>query len=79
MVATTLTVFESFDEDLAVVVAREEARWPRSLKSTTEADHHNVNVGDAAKVQRDEWRQVERLLKESRVSLLRNVVGILAG
>ncbi|GAA5897684.1 uncharacterized protein JCM6883_006783 [Sporobolomyces salmoneus] len=63
LVEESLEAFQLLDEKFAIVVSREEARWPRWIKTTVESDHHNVNIGDAAKKRWEEWGEVKRLLK----------------
>ena len=65
LVQESLAVFEKFDNDLAWVVAREEARWPRWSETTSEHDHCDVYVEDAAKNVLGEWKEVTGLLKVS--------------
>ncbi|GAA5961474.1 hypothetical protein JCM3765_003595 [Sporobolomyces pararoseus] len=58
-----LTIFERFDDNLAWIVAREEAKWPRWLETTSENDHCDVYVEDAAKKLLGEWKEITELLK----------------
>lgn len=61
----TLRVFETFDEELAVLVSRVETKWTRWNKTTDEHDHHGVCVGEDARKRWEEWKEVVRLLKVS--------------
>ncbi|GAA6024404.1 hypothetical protein JCM11491_003541 [Sporobolomyces phaffii] len=62
-VVEALAELERFDEALAVVVAREAAKWPRWTRTTTETDHDAVWVGDEARETWKEWSEVVGWLK----------------
>jgi len=62
MVRETIGVFENFNEELAVIVSKEEATWERWEKTTSEDDWWSISVGDLAKKRWMEWKEIIRLL-----------------
>jgi len=64
-VRQTIEVFAKFDEELAVIVSREEATWDRWEKTTNEDEWWSISVGELAKKRWDEWKEIMRLLEVS--------------
>jgi hypothetical protein len=65
VVEETLEVFRKFDLEFAELVAKEDAKWPRWIETTSDDDHVDVFVEDAARRKIGEWKEVIELLTVS--------------
>jgi len=60
-----LEVFGKFDLEFAELVAKEDAKWPRWIETTSDDDHVDVFVEDAARRKMGEWKEAIELLTVS--------------
>jgi len=65
VVEETLEVFKKFDLEFAELVAKEDAKWPRWIETTSDDDHVDVFVEDAATRKMGEWKEAIELLTVS--------------